>query len=157
MASGIDGVLVLDLPPDEDPGILPSLRDAGLATVCLATPNTRDDRKSFLAAESRGFMYYVCRLGVTGERDSLTRRSPCPGSARLRGDGSVPVCIGFGISNPEQAAEAATYGDGVIVGSHPGKSHRRTRQESRWGRTGGKSCARIVCGGARGCSRFLVA
>jgi tryptophan synthase alpha chain len=117
VASGVDGVLVLDLPPDEDPGILPTLRQAGLATVCLATPNTRDDRKSFIAAESRGFMYYVCRLGVTGERDSLPEDLRAQ-VERLRGGGSVPVCIGFGISTPQQAAEAATYGDGVIVGSH---------------------------------------
>ena len=117
VASGVDGVLVLDLPPDEDPGILPTLRSSGLATVCLATPNTRDDRKSFIAAESRGFMYYVCRLGVTGERDSLPEDLRAQ-VERLRGDGSVPVCIGFGISTPEQAAEAAAYGDGVIVGSH---------------------------------------
>lgn len=115
--AGIDGVLVLDLPPDEDAAVLPTLRAQGLATVCLATPNTRDERKAFLAAESRGFMYYVCRLGVTGERDSLPEDLSTQ-VARLRGDGSTPVCIGFGISSPEQAAEAARYGDGVIVGSH---------------------------------------
>lgn len=117
VACGIDGVLVLDLPPDEDAGVLPTLRAAGLATVCLATPNTREDRRAYLSAESRGFMYYVCRLGVTGERDSLPE-DLSQQVARLRGDGSVPVCIGFGISSPQQAAEAAAYGDGVIVGSH---------------------------------------
>ena len=117
VACGIDGVLVLDLPPDEDAFVLPTLRAAGLATVCLATPNTRDDRKAYLASESRGFMYYVCRLGVTGERDSLPEDLREQVS-RLRGDGTVPVCIGFGISSPEQAAQAAAYGDGVIVGSH---------------------------------------
>lgn len=117
VACGIDGVLILDLPPDETPQFLPSLREYGLATVCLATPNTRDERKAFLAAESAGFMYYVCRLGVTGERDSLPEDLQAQ-VARLRGDGHVPVCIGFGISTPEQAATAARYADGVVVGSH---------------------------------------
>ncbi|TVR08866.1 MAG: tryptophan synthase subunit alpha [Planctomycetota bacterium] len=117
VACGIDGVLILDLPPDETPDFLPRLREHGLATVCLATPNTHDDRKAFLAAESGGFMYYVCRLGVTGERDSLPDDLQ-EQVTRLRGDGSVPVCIGFGISTPEQAATAAQYADGVVVGSH---------------------------------------
>ncbi|TVR39466.1 MAG: tryptophan synthase subunit alpha [Planctomycetota bacterium] len=117
VACGIDGVLVLDLPPDEDSGTLDCLRNAGLATVCLATPNTAEERKAFLAASSRGFLYYVCRLGVTGERDSLPEDLASQ-VARLRGDGSVPVCIGFGISSPEQAAQAAAVADGVIVGSH---------------------------------------
>jgi tryptophan synthase alpha chain len=117
VAAGIDAVLPLDLPPDEDPSVIEAFRQAGLANVCLAAPTTTPERKRFLARESRGFLYYVCRLGVTGERTTL------PADLRkqvqaLKQVSSAPVCIGFGISTPEQAAQAAQHGDGVIVGSH---------------------------------------
>lgn len=117
VAAGVDGVLPLDLPPDEDHLVLEQFRAAGLANVCLAAPTTTPARRKFLAQESRGFLYYVCRLGVTGERATL------PSDLRkqvksLQQVSSAPVCIGFGISTPEQAAEAAAQGDGVIVGSH---------------------------------------
>lgn len=117
VASGIDGVLPLDLPPEEDAALLGTLRAAGLATVCLSAPTTPTRRKQMLMRESGGFLYYVCRLGVTGERAELP-----PDLARqvagLKRVAATPVCIGFGISSPEQAAQAARYGDGVIVGSH---------------------------------------
>lgn len=116
-AAGADGMLLLDLPPDEAPDLLKKIRSAGLATVCLAAPTTLPERQRFLAKQSRGFLYYVCRSGVTGERASL----PADLSeqvAALKAAGDAPVCIGFGISSPEQAAMAAAHGDGVIVGSH---------------------------------------
>jgi tryptophan synthase alpha chain len=115
--AGVDGVLLLDLPPDEDAGVLSALRSAGLAPVCLATPNTEDSRRSYLVEQSEGFLYYVCRLGVTGERDHLPDDLK-EQVARLRASGDAPICIGFGISTPEQAALAAGLGDGVVVGSH---------------------------------------
>jgi len=117
VAAGVDGVLPLDLPPDEDHALIDRLRAAGLANVCLAAPTTPAKRRRMLAAESRGFLYYVCRLGVTGERAELPadlRRQV----AALKAVCAAPVCVGFGISTPEQAAEAAALGDGVIVGSH---------------------------------------
>lgn len=117
VAAGVDGVLPLDLPPEEDPGLIEAFRAAGLANVCLAAPNSSPERRRELAAASRGFLYYVCRLGVTGERDSLPEDLGDQ-VADLKQAGSAPVCIGFGISTTEQAAEAARYGDGVIVGSH---------------------------------------
>ncbi len=117
VAAGVDGVLLLDLPPDEDPGLIARLRSAGLATVCLAAPTTPAGRKRMLAAESRGFLYYVCRLGVTGERAELPA-DLAEQVALLRSAGDAPVAIGFGISTPEQAAAAARAGDGVVVGSH---------------------------------------
>ncbi len=117
VAAGIDGILPLDLPPEEDRGFIAAMRAAGLANVCLAAPTSTPARRKLLARESRGFLYYVCRLGVTGERSELP-----PDLARqvasLKQVASAPVCIGFGISTPEQAAEAARHGDGVIVGSH---------------------------------------
>jgi tryptophan synthase alpha chain len=117
VAAGFDAVLPLDLPPDEDHEIIESFRRAGLANVCLAAPTTTTARKRFLAKESRGFLYYVCRLGVTGERASLPEDLGLQVAA-LKAVSSAPVCIGFGISSPEQAADAARHGDGVIVGSH---------------------------------------
>lgn len=116
-AAGADGVLLLDLPPEQDPAIFAILQRHGLATVCLAAPTTLPARRKFLAQHSRGFLYYICRLGVTGERAELP-----PDLGRrvreLKRAADIPVCIGFGISSPEQAAEAARHGDGAVVGSH---------------------------------------
>jgi tryptophan synthase alpha chain len=116
-AAGADGVLPLDLPPEEDPEFFAILQAAGLATVCLAAPTTTAERKKFLASQSQGFLYYICRLGVTGERVDLPA-DLAEQVASLKAAASAPVCIGFGISTPEQAAAAATFGDGAIVGSH---------------------------------------
>ncbi len=115
--AGVDGLLPLDLPPEEDPTFLKVMKQAGLATVHLAAPNSTVDRRQTLAKRSRGFLYYVCRLGVTGERTSLPE-DLAEQVASLKTSASIPVCIGFGISTPEQAALAASAGDGVIVGSH---------------------------------------
>lgn len=116
-AAGADGVLLLDLPPEQDPAMLATFQARGLATVCLAAPTTTAERRRFLAGNSRGFLYYICRLGVTGERaelpPDLERRV-----AALKKAAGIPVCIGFGISSPEQAAQAARAGDGAVVGSH---------------------------------------
>lgn len=117
VAAGVDGILPLDLPPDQDRNFLRCMRDAGLANVCLSAPNSRPQRRRLLARESRGFLYYVCRLGVTGERDALPADLE-ERVAELKAASRAPVCIGFGIATPEQAAAAAAYGDGVIVGSH---------------------------------------
>lgn len=116
-AAGADGVLLLDLPPEQDPAMLATMQRHGLATVCLAAPTTTPERKKFLARNSRGFLYYICRLGVTGERVDLPADLAQKVKAIKQGTG-IPVCIGFGISSPEQAAAAAKAGDGAVVGSH---------------------------------------
>jgi tryptophan synthase alpha chain len=118
VAAGADGVLLLDLPPEEDPAVMTALQAAGLVTVCLAAPTTPAGRKGFLAKSSRGFLYYVCRLGVTGERTELPDDLPRQVARLKKASPKTPVCIGFGISTPEQAAAAAAHGDGVVVGSH---------------------------------------
>ena len=115
--AGADGVLLLDLPPEQDPGMLKTFQKHGLATVCLAAPTTSTARKAFLARNSRGFLYYICRLGVTGERVDLPT-DLAEKVAALKHGSDIPVCIGFGISTPEQAAAAAVAGDGAVVGSH---------------------------------------
>lgn len=116
-AAGVDGVLPLDLPPEEGPEFLAALQASGIATVCLAAPTTTPERKRFLASKSQGFLYYICRLGVTGERADLPDDLAVQVAA-LKAAATAPVCIGFGISTPEQAAAAARHGDGAIVGSH---------------------------------------
>lgn len=117
ITAGVDGVLLLDLPPEEDPTVLDTFRKAGLATVCLVAPNTPPARRQELAEASTGFVYYVCRYGVTGERATLPKDLGKQVTS-LRKQSGVPVCVGFGISTPEQAAMVARHGDGVIVGSH---------------------------------------
>jgi len=117
LAAGIDGVLLLDLPPEEDPRLFERLGEAGLANVCLVAPNTERSRRHMLATHSRGFVYYICRFGVTGERDDLPA-DLADQVVAIRREGELPVCIGFGISSPELAAEAARHADGVVVGSH---------------------------------------
>ncbi|MBA2481321.1 MAG: tryptophan synthase subunit alpha [Planctomycetes bacterium] len=116
-AAGVDGILPLDLPPEEGREFLRVMRAAGIANVCLSAPTTPLARKRMLARESRGFLYYVCRLGVTGERAELPSDLGAQVRA-LKAVATAPVCIGFGISTPEQAALAAGFGEGVIVGSH---------------------------------------
>jgi tryptophan synthase alpha chain len=130
VAAGADGVLLLDLPPDEDPAFLRTMRAAGLATVCLAAPTTTAQRKRFLARQSQGFLYYVCRLGVTGERTGLPADLAAQVKA-LKRVARVPVCVGFGIATPEQAAAAAHRSDGAIIGSHLVKLIARHGQDPR--------------------------
>lgn len=115
-AAGADGVLLLDLPPDEA-GDNPEFRAAGeLRAIRLIAPTTPPDRMELLAHAAEGFIYYVSREGVTGEQTSL---SDTIGSqvAEIRRHTALPIAVGFGISTPEQSAEVALHGDAVVVGS----------------------------------------
>jgi len=115
-AAGIDGALVLDLPLEEA-GNYKALMDlAGLATVFLVSPVTPPDRVKIIAESTTGFVYYVSRLGVTGERDTIAGDIP-EHVARIKSFTDTPVVVGFGISNPDQVKETAAYADGVVVGS----------------------------------------
>ena len=116
-ASGIDGVLCVDLPPEEAKGeYLDALARHGLDPVFLLAPTSTRERVRAVARAGRGFVYYVSRTGVTGERAELPR-----GLARevaaLRRQLRLPVAVGFGISTPEQVAAVARVADGVVVGS----------------------------------------
>ena len=115
--AGVDGVLPLDLPPEEDPELRAIWQQEGLSTVCLIAPNTDQGRRALLAEASSGFVYYVCRFGVTGEQSELPA-DVADQVSQIRQYSEAPVCVGFGISTPEQAAAAAKAGDGAIVGSH---------------------------------------
>jgi tryptophan synthase alpha chain len=114
--AGVDGVLVTDLPPEEADGWLGEARAADLDTVFLAAPTSPEERLRKVAAASRGFVYAVSRMGVTGERDALSDDAG-PLVRRLRQLTGEPVALGFGIGTPEQVRAAAAVADGVVVGS----------------------------------------
>jgi len=114
--AGIDGAIVPDLPLDELDGWGEAADAAGVETVLLAAPTTPDDRLAAICERSRGFVYGVSLLGVTGARAQLASAAARMGE-RLKAATDRPVLLGVGISNGAQAAEAAAAADGVIVGS----------------------------------------
>lgn len=115
-AAGVAGVLVTDMPVGSDPTREAWFGESGLDFVRLVAPTTPSQRMAEIGRHGGGFVYLISRLGVTGERDTLAVDLP-DSVARLRGATTLPICIGFGISTPEQARAAAELGDGVIVGS----------------------------------------
>jgi tryptophan synthase alpha chain len=114
--AGIDGAIIPDLPLDEIGPWADAADDAGVETVLLAAPTTPDDRLGRICERSRGFVYGVSLMGVTGERAQLASQASVMGE-RLKAITDMPVLLGVGISNPEQAVAAAASADGVIVGS----------------------------------------
>jgi tryptophan synthase alpha chain len=116
-AAGADGVLLLDLPPDED-GLNAELSSGpGLHRIRLIAPTTPPDRMRQLAAASQGFIYYISREGVTGAQTTLATNIAEQVAEIKKGGCTVPVCVGFGISTPAQARAVAEAADGVVVGS----------------------------------------
>ncbi len=118
-ASGVDGLIVPDLPPEEADGLSAACHAEGLALVYLVAPTTGEARIAALCAATSGFLYVVRRLGTTGaDAVGLDRRDALAASlAAVRRHACTPVALGFGVSTPQQAAEAAALADGVIVGS----------------------------------------
>ncbi len=115
--SGVDGVLCLDLPPEEAaPHFVETLREAGLATVFLLAPTSTKARIRAVGRLAQGFVYYVSRTGVTGERQALAPNLARELKIVRRGVGH-PLAVGFGISTPEQVAAVGALADGVVVGS----------------------------------------
>lgn len=115
--AGISGVIVPDLPLHEAAEIRAACDAAGIALIPLVAPTTPDERLAEIAANARGFIYVVSVIGTTGERTSLAENVGAL-LARVREHATVPVALGFGISTPEHAAEAAAAGaEGVIVAS----------------------------------------
>jgi len=113
---GVAGILVPDLPLDEDPEWCPLLESAGIAPIGMVSPNMGAERLRTVTARSRGFVYGVSLLGVTG--DSRGPRSGVEDYLRrVKKATDLPVALGFGIDSPEKAAEAAKYAEGVVVGS----------------------------------------
>jgi tryptophan synthase alpha chain len=111
-AAGVTGLIVPDLPLDE----LPALSAPGIEVTLLASPATPEDRLAEIGRRSQGFVYAVSVMGTTGERDRLAP-SAADLATRVKLVTDLPVLLGFGISTPQQAAEAAAVADGVIVGA----------------------------------------
>lgn len=114
--AGVAGAILPDLPLEELDDWARAADDAGVDTILLAAPTTPDDRLAALCARSRGWVYGVGLMGVTGERQALATSAAVMG-ARLKAVTDLPVLIGVGISTPAQAVAAADSADGVIVGS----------------------------------------
>ncbi len=115
-AAGVDGVICVDIPPEEDEALGPALRAAGVAPIRLATPTTDARRLPAVIAGSEGFLYYVSVAGITGQQQAA-QTSIAEAVARLKAATDLPVAVGFGIRTPEQAGEVAKVADGVVVGS----------------------------------------
>jgi tryptophan synthase alpha chain len=114
--AGVDGVIIPELPPDEGKEIAKIFRKAGLDLVYLLAPTSPAKRQRLIARASTGFIYFVSVTGVTGVRRNLSS-VVLKQVAALRKKVRRPVCIGFGVSTPDQARQAARSADGVIVGS----------------------------------------
>jgi len=114
--AGVDGLLILDLPPEEAGEAEAACRRHGVDTVFIVAPTTPDARLPRIAAAATGFIYYVSREGVTGVRDRLAGGIP-EAVARIRAHTRLPVAVGFGISTRAQVAQVAALADGVVVGS----------------------------------------
>ena len=114
--SGFSGVLVTDLPVGADPEREQWLGEGPLAFIRLVAPTTPTPRMAEIAQHGSGFVYLISRLGVTGVRDQLPVELPQT-IGRLREATDLPICVGFGVSRPEQARAVAALADGVVVGS----------------------------------------
>ncbi|MCH8864297.1 MAG: tryptophan synthase subunit alpha [Chloroflexi bacterium] len=114
--SGISGLIIPDLPPEEASELEDVTRQYGLDLIYLLAPTSPDGRIAVVAARSRGFIYLTSLTGVTGARQSLPPDLE-EFIARVRQQAKQPLCVGFGVSNPEQAGRIAGIADGVIVGS----------------------------------------
>lgn len=115
-AAGVDGVICVDVPPEEDDALGPALRAAGLHLVRLATPTTDVARLPAVLDGASGFLYYVSVAGITGLQQAA-QQSIDDAVARIRAQTDLPIAVGFGIRSPEQAAAIGRVADGVVVGS----------------------------------------
>ncbi len=114
--AGVDGMLTLDLPPEEAAEVSAACARHGVQTVFIVAPTTPDSRLPVIAAAATGFIYYVSREGVTGVREAVAANVP-EAVARIKTHTALPVVVGFGIGRREHVAEVAAHADGVVVGS----------------------------------------
>jgi tryptophan synthase alpha chain len=115
-AAGIDGLIVVDLPPEEDEELCIPARDAGLNFIRLATPTTDDRRLPKVLQNTSGFVYYVSITGITGAA-AAQAAEVAPEVARIKRQTDLPLVVGFGIRTPEAAEAIARVADGAVVGS----------------------------------------
>jgi tryptophan synthase alpha chain len=116
IAAGVDGVIIVDLPPEEDDEVGVAARAAGLHVIRLATPTTDAARLPAVLRSASGFLYYVSMTGVTGTAD-VDYSSVATDVARIKNQTKLPIAVGFGIKTPAHAASVAAVADGVVVGS----------------------------------------
>ena len=116
LAAGVDGLIVVDLPPEEDEELCRPAIDAGLHWIRLATPTTDDARLPTVLSNTSGFVYYVSIMGITGTR-SASGKAVRQAVARLKAHTDLPVAVGFGVKTPKQAAEIAGVADAAVVGT----------------------------------------
>ncbi|HEV2318152.1 MAG TPA: tryptophan synthase subunit alpha [Verrucomicrobiae bacterium] len=114
--AGVDGLLVLDLPPEESENYEVLMKKNGLCNIYLVAPTTPGDRMEFIVTRGSGFIYYVSREGVTGMQKQIAANLASQ-VAKIRAHTSLPIVVGFGVSSPEQARLVAQNADGVVVGS----------------------------------------
>ena len=115
-AAGVDGLIIVDLPPEEDDELcMPALK-AGLNFIRLATPTTDDKRLPAVLANTSGFVYYVSITGITGAA-AADSKAVGDAVARIKRHTKLPVCVGFGIRTPEAARAIAERADGAVVGT----------------------------------------
>src|SRR5438093_8301306 len=114
--AGVDGLLVLDLPPEESENYEALMRQAGLCSIYLVAPTTPDERIELIVKRASGFVYYVSREGVTGMQKKVSD-TIAEMTAKIRAHTDLPIAVGFGISTPEQARVVAASAEAVVVGS----------------------------------------
>ncbi len=114
--AGVDGLLVLDLPPEESDNYEALMKKAGLCHIYLVAPTTPEDRMELIVKRGSGFIYYISREGVTGMQSKVASNLASQ-VAKIRAHTNLPVAVGFGISNPAQAKAVAAEADGCVVGS----------------------------------------
>ncbi|HEY4415825.1 MAG TPA: tryptophan synthase subunit alpha [Verrucomicrobiae bacterium] len=114
--AGVDGLLVLDLPPEESDNYEALMKKNSLCHIYLVAPTTPDDRMALIVKRGAGFIYYISREGVTGMQSQIATNLASQ-VAKLRSHTTLPIAVGFGVSNPEQAKLVASEADAVVVGS----------------------------------------
>jgi tryptophan synthase alpha chain len=114
--AGVDGLLVLDLPPEESENYEALMSKAGLCNIYLVAPTTPEERIGLIVKRGAGFIYYVSREGVTGMQQKISDTIASM-TGKIRANTDLPIAIGFGISNPEQAKTVAQYAEAIVVGS----------------------------------------
>ncbi len=115
-AAGVDGLIIVDLPPEEDAEMCLPARAGGVDFIRLATPTTDDERLPSVVKNTSGFVYYVSVAGITGKRAG-ENEAVSAALARLKAASGLPAAVGFGIKTPEKAAQFAKFADAVVVGS----------------------------------------
>ncbi|WP_370402084.1 tryptophan synthase subunit alpha [Sulfitobacter sp. JB4-11] len=114
--AGVDGLIIVDLPPEEDAELCIPAQAAGLNFIRLATPTTDDARLPAVARNTSGFVYYVSITGITGSAEA-DAGDVAPEVTRIQAASGLPVVVGFGVNTPEKARAIASVADGVVVGS----------------------------------------